>query len=343
MSQRPCTVPTTGVDLELSVGERETAGTYPQQLGRGGRLCVQTERRQMHPKSAWILATNMFLILGAGTLSYLLKYTIKPSKRGFMCGDLSIRFPYRDSTIPISAVLLIGNSIVILVLVFAEFYHRQRKFEPTSELYIMFGKALEPSFVRFIRFFLASLLGLAINIWIVYIVKFSFGQLRPHFLDVCRPNVNYNNCSIIEFFENYTCTTDADETSPMLKDSRLSFYSGHTSAAFYYASFIIIYLHARVGRFETSWSPIFAILYSIIAAVAALVGISRILDYKHHKTDVLAGAIVGVFIAAAVLYCHKHLFEAKPSIVGSKSDSEIFETEKSVKKFSAVSTQNSNV
>jgi len=57
-----------------------------------------------------------------------------------------------------------------------------------------------------------------------------------------------------------------------------------------------LYLHARV------WWPLFGvivvpILQMLCAAIAIFVGLSRVSDYKHHWSDVLAGGLLGTFVA----------------------------------------------
>lgn len=84
--------------------------------------------------------------------------------------------------------------------------------------------------------FFASQLGLFINYILYQLVKFSCGRLRPHFFDVCRPNVE---CTTGSYVASYVCTgTD----SKLIKDAHLSFYSGHASTAFFYATFLTVSL-----------------------------------------------------------------------------------------------------
>lgn len=40
------------------------------------------------------------------------------------------------------------------------------------------------------------------------IAKYSIGRLRPHFLDVCKPDWKVINCSAGAYIENFTCTGD---------------------------------------------------------------------------------------------------------------------------------------
>ncbi|KAG8227351.1 hypothetical protein J437_LFUL003340 [Ladona fulva] len=66
--------------------------------------------------------------------------------------------------------------------------------------------------------------------------KYIIGRLRPHFFDVCRPDVN---CSALAdphtYIEDFTCLG----TNPkLLKEVRLSFPSGHSS----FSAYTMIYL-----------------------------------------------------------------------------------------------------
>jgi membrane-associated phospholipid phosphatase len=78
-----------------------------------------------------------------------------------------------------------------------------------------------------------------------------------------------------------------------------SFFSGHTSAAFFAATFLNMRVRSTMRRELTSseyhdwrWaSP--AVLYSW----AAFVGWSRIHSYDHYFSDVLVGALAGYFLA----------------------------------------------
>jgi len=93
-------------------------------------------------------------------------------------------------------------------------------------------------------------------------------------------------------------------------DMRLSFFSGHTSMSFYYATFLVIYMHVRLARLTPDGCMLaYQIAYSVIFALAALVGLSRIYDHKHHPSDVLVGMLVGIFLAVGVFHFSRHLFK----------------------------------
>ena len=70
------------------------------------------------------------------------------------------------------------------------------------------------------------LFGAALNQGITDISKYSVGRLRPHFLDVCRPNISANVCDshipgTYVYVNNFTCTLLEDYR---LLDSRYVMY-----------------------------------------------------------------------------------------------------------------------
>eukprot|EP00091_Calanus_sinicus_P017461 TRINITY_DN37734_c0_g1_i1.p2 TRINITY_DN37734_c0_g1~~TRINITY_DN37734_c0_g1_i1.p2 ORF type:complete len:121 (-),score=29.46 TRINITY_DN37734_c0_g1_i1:343-705(-) len=92
--------------------------------------------------------------------------------------------------------------------------------------------------------------------------KFRIGRLGPHFLEICKPDYQ-NICKDDNDFEKFVIGEDIDicgglasnQTTPkMLKEARLSFMSGHSSFSFYCATFLILYLQARLNKFPKSAS-----------------------------------------------------------------------------------------
>lgn len=57
------------------------------------------------------------------------------------------------------------------------------------------------------------LFGAAMSQSLTDIAKYSIGRLRPHFLDVCRPDWKSIECSEGAYIENYTCTGDATKVN----------------------------------------------------------------------------------------------------------------------------------
>jgi len=60
------------------------------------------------------------------------------------------------------------------------------------------------------------LFGLSVNESVTFISKYAVGRLRPHFLDVCRPNITASICDshvprVSAYVNNFTCTMPDDE------------------------------------------------------------------------------------------------------------------------------------
>ena len=50
--------------------------------------------------------------------------------------------------------------------------------------------------------------GAAMSQSLTDIAKYSIGRLRPHFLDVCKPDWKLINCTAGAYIEDFTCTGD---------------------------------------------------------------------------------------------------------------------------------------
>lgn len=70
------------------------------------------------------------------------------------------------------------------------------------------------------------------------IAKYSIGRLRPHFLNVCSPDVNLcEGKDVHQYIEDYNCSNTNQRN---LRDARLSFMSGHSSFAAYSAVYMAV-------------------------------------------------------------------------------------------------------
>ncbi|GMR59682.1 hypothetical protein PMAYCL1PPCAC_29877, partial [Pristionchus mayeri] len=122
--------------------------------------------------------------------------------------------------------------------------------------------------------------------------KYSVDRLRPHFIDVCQP-IGFNCTFPHELVTNYSCS-GSDEYN--LRESRLSFFSGHAATAFYTSLFISIYLESRLRPRGFS-STILRSIHIVLLVISLWVSCTRITDNFHHPTDVLTGIFFGGFVA----------------------------------------------
>uniref|UniRef100_A0A1I7RW64 AcidPPc domain-containing protein n=2 Tax=Bursaphelenchus xylophilus TaxID=6326 RepID=A0A1I7RW64_BURXY len=236
-----------------------------------------------------------FLVLFAIAIPLLIFHEwVKPYKRGFYCDDESIRYPYRPSTVTRQALIVIGILIPTLLILFTELFRTltwERKEAHLFRTYEYRDKNVHRFIVRLYTFIGYFFVGVCFNQLMVDIAKYTIGRQRPHFMDVCRPNVGYSNCDthMREYITEFQCTgTD----QYLIHESQLSFYSGHSAFSFYAAWYTSFYLQARLYRPLISRLVLPVIQFSLFAG-AAYVAYTRISDYKHHWSDVLVGMFMG--------------------------------------------------
>ncbi|KAG7258020.1 hypothetical protein CRUP_024637 [Coryphaenoides rupestris] len=136
--------------------------------------------------------------------------------------------------------------------------------------------------------------GCAISQSFTDIAKVSVGRLRPHFLDVCRPDLSAVNCSL-GYITEYQCQGPEGR----VQEARKSFFSGHASFSMYTMLYLVFYLQsrftwhgARTLRPLTQFTLVMLSFYT---------GLSRVSDHKHHPGDVLAGFLQGALVAYCIL------------------------------------------
>ena len=157
---------------------------------------------------------------------------------------------------------------------------------------------------------------LAATLMITSIIKSTVGSLRPHFIDVCNPDVDCSNYSNDVYHLNYTCQANKSyETQKIINQARLSFPSGHSSFSAAVMGFNILYIQFRYKVFDfrvngnkspsnvsfgasTAYIKLFLQILSL--GVACFISMSRLMDYYHHLVDVMVGFIIGAIIGILV-------------------------------------------
>ncbi|KAF7562424.1 hypothetical protein G7046_g1696 [Stylonectria norvegica] len=190
-------------------------------------------------------------------------------------------FPLRDEIIPIWAAALVASLVPIVVILLMQI--RVRSFWDVNNAVIGL---------------LYSLISAAV---FQVFLKWLIGGLRPHFLDVCKPDVSlandkgYNEKGFHQiFYTKEICTGDPDQ----IDDSLEAFPSGHTTAAFAGFIFLYLYLNAKLKVFS-NYHPAMWKLIAIYAPVlgAVLIGGALTIDKFHNWYDVVAGAAIGTMMA----------------------------------------------
>ncbi|XP_065361016.1 putative phosphatidate phosphatase [Calliphora vicina] len=221
-------------------------------------------------------------------------------QRGFFCADLSIRYPYHECTITVSMLLFCMLLLPMLFLSVVEIIRLCNNFRLRQYL-----RNATFSLGCFSFGFIATYLS-------TELAKNVVRRLRPHFYTACRPQLNDGTtCEDAKnrniFVEHYYCS-NRNLSAMQLRELYVSFPSAHSSLSFYAMLFLAFYLHAiwRGGR--GIQRVLRHLLQFLFLSMAWFISLSRVADYWHHWSDVLAGAVMGVIYATlTVLYVGRFL------------------------------------
>ncbi|CDJ50953.1 lipid phosphate phosphohydrolase 3, putative [Eimeria brunetti] len=243
-----------------------------------------------------------------------------PPIKGFFCNDQSIRYPLKAETVPanLATVIVIGVPLIIFAAV-----------------ELMQALVVDRSGLNYTRLMCCSLpkmlldvyavvggfaFGLLLNFSLANVAKLCIGRLRPHFLDVCRPNWNALQCTDTTgdlYVNSYQCNGPDLEA---IKEARLSFFSAHSSNSSCAMIYTVIYLQYRLSNSTYcgplipsltqrqrsnnlgtwAWDTATALrpfIQAVLLILCLFIALSRVMDYFHHPTDVLTGLFVGTIVA----------------------------------------------
>ncbi|KAH8419577.1 hypothetical protein KR222_006969 [Zaprionus bogoriensis] len=233
-----------------------------------------------------ILASNFGRLWGTAT------------QRGFFCDDESLMYPYHENTVSSSMLHWLGLYLPLAALLIVDFYRCWSGAQALRWQKILLA-------YNTLRWFL---FGHVAESLIKDMGKLTIGRLRPHFFDVCRPLLtDGGSCTDAEHRQGgvyhmvYTCQPElSGATEEVLRDAHVSFPSGHSSMAFY--GLVFIALHLQRIRWAPQGSLLRPLCQLLCVGLASFVGLSRVMDYKHHWSDVVAGSLLGATIALAVVH-----------------------------------------
>ncbi|CAF3290214.1 unnamed protein product [Rotaria socialis] len=253
------------------------------------------------------LLNNLFdvLAIAATAIIFGLIYSLaKPSSRGFFCDDTSIRYPIKPDTIPMWLLGVYGGLGPVIIFCIVEIWV-VRPFECGSR---SSSNNIKRRRIDYLKTILQTIflfgLGIAICFLITEVGKRTIGRLRPYYLTLCDPNWANIECtkiilsfsgpvSVPQYITNHNCNATVLEKD--LREARLSFPSGHASYSTFAFVFLFVYFEARLVCPQVQFLKPF--LQCICIAIAFYTCLSRVIDFKHHPTDVIGGAIVGLCIA----------------------------------------------
>ncbi|VDM48163.1 unnamed protein product [Toxocara canis] len=233
------------------------------------------------------IKSDFGLFSSALLFTFVPLYAIRPYRRGFFCGDESIRYPYKHSTVTTRQVYLISLVMLSITIMATEIFRAINL--PGSEPFA-FRRNASWIVVRVLTYFAYCIFGLLLNLAFTQTTKWSVGRLRPHFLDVCKPNVTLTPCRYpYAYITDYVCQGAPEK---LVDEARRSFFSGHAAQSMGTAIFCVIYMQARLPR-RTYGLTIVPVFQSLHIGIALLIGLSRLSDNMHHWSDVFVGFLVG--------------------------------------------------
>ena len=146
--------------------------------------------------------------------------TQDPNKTGFYCNDETIALPYKNDTVSFSTTLAFGLSAPLLIVLVVELVvlpiWRKSNFcwlafyfffylQGNIDIFAESSTTLESETVGII---IGYLFGAAASVSLVGIAKSTIGRLRPHFLDVCKPDFSQIECGTFQrpnYITEYHC------------------------------------------------------------------------------------------------------------------------------------------
>nr|XP_045234748.1 phospholipid phosphatase 2 isoform X2 [Macaca fascicularis] len=169
----------------------------------------------------WVFVLLDVLCLLVASLPFaILTLVNAPYKRGFYCGDDSIRYPYRPDTITHGVMAGVTTTATVVLVSAGEAY-----LVYTDRLY---SRSDFNNYVAAVYKVLgAFLFGAAVSQSLTDLAKYMIGRLRPNFLAVCDPDWSRINCSVYVQLEKVCRGNPADvtEASSMCRPGSVG--SGH--------------------------------------------------------------------------------------------------------------------
>ncbi|XP_067872317.1 phospholipid phosphatase 2-like [Heterodontus francisci] len=247
-------------------------------------------------RNIFVLVDVLCVIVAALPFA-ILTLQAKPNIRGFYCNDDSIKYPYKKDTIShwLMAAVIIPVCIIIITVGEAfmvrlkQLYSRSEFNNYVAALYKVVG---------------TFLFGASVSQSLTDVAKYTVGRLRPSFLALCKPNMSLVDCS--QYVQSDVCTGAASD----ITEARLSFYSGHSSFGMYCMVFLSLYVQVRLCA---KWARLLRpTIQFFLLAFAIYVGYTRVSDYRHYWSDVLAGFFQGAVVAILIVRYVSDFYKQRP-------------------------------
>ena len=195
--------------------------------------------------------------------SGLIALSIEPKQRAIFA-NYSERYPYTGETIttPVVGVLIIIIPCFVIGVIVLAF--------PRRVDLSLAGMSLAQT--------------LCLTLLVTEALKVTVARPRPNFFSYCGYDPESAKCTASKSYK---------------RDAKLSFPSGHASNSFASGTWMCLFLCTLWPRHVEIWWVLVKLL-PVFVAIA--ISATRITDYMHHVSDVVAGAVLGIGMAMTVFY-----------------------------------------
>ncbi|EDW73249.1 uncharacterized protein Dwil_GK16761 [Drosophila willistoni] len=272
---------------------------------------VQPQERSAERQLVQRLTIELLIIVILTIPICIYEFAVEPARRGFFCDDESIRYPFRDNTVtPVMLGLLVGLLPFLIILV-VEYVRYMRAGELSATVQFLNWR-VSTWYVELGKHSIYFIFGTILTFDATEVGKYTIGRLRPHFMAVCQPQLSDGSqCSDLinlhRYVENYECAGEG-YTVMDVRQSRLSFPSGHSSMAFYAMVYMALYLQKKLNWRTSKLSRHF--VQFVLIMLAWYTALTRVMDNWHHWSDVLAGSLIGVVGALITAHYIAKLFKS---------------------------------
>ncbi|KAJ3906430.1 phosphatidic acid phosphatase type 2/haloperoxidase [Lentinula edodes] len=219
-------------------------------------------------------APDWIITFGLAAIFYSLN-KVDGFQRLFSLTDISLRHPYAvRERVPVLALYLISVVAPFSIQCIVNFITVR-------------------SWWDFHNSTLGLVLGLVLTGSITQFTKITVGRPRPDIIDRCQPITG----SVDPIFGLSSAAICTQTDSYIMRDGFRSFPSGHSSMSFAGLGFLAFYLAGKLHLFDRKGHVGKAWISLTLFAGAALVAISRTMDYRHHWQDVVVGSLLGTVMA----------------------------------------------
>ena len=192
----------------------------------------------------------------------MLEIAVEPKEARAVFENYNERYPYTGETI--SIVILFFFVIVL----------------PCAILGLMAIFQPKKIDLGFAYMSLAQVLG--VTLMLTEALKIGVARPRPNYFSYCQYDTERKECL---------------GPHRHRKDAKVSFPSGHASNSFACATWFTLLIDKMNPNSQELW---WILLKFLPIAVAISISATRITDYMHHVSDVIAGAVLGAGIGAVI-------------------------------------------